>query len=101
MEPNKNDKAQNDCLGESCDCCESGRSYTFKELFIDFIAGTPIKRKSWRGYWRYRFGEIEMHSKDGTVTKFSETKDVLFTLAGILQNDWEVAYNYNCDVPVK
>ena len=101
MEPTENDKTQNDCCEESRDCCESGRSHTFKELFTDFISGTPIKRKAWRGYWKYRFGEIEMHNKDGTVTKFLETKDVLFTVVGILQNDWEIATNYNCDISVK
>lgn len=92
MEPNEND------------CCETESTcngYSFKELFADFVAGTPIKRKSWRGYWKYRFGEIEIHSKDGAIIKLSETKDILFTLAGVLQNDWEYGYDYNCDIPVK
>lgn len=73
----------------------------FKELYADFIAGTPIKRKAWKGYWRYRFGKIEMHSKDGSVTDFVESQDILFTISGILQNDWEVATNENCSIEVK
>lgn len=86
-----------DCGNERCE----NEGTTFRFLFADFIAGAPIKRKCWRGYWKYRFGEIEMHCKDGTVTMFSETKDVLYTLSGILQNDWEIATKYNCDIPVK
>ena len=97
MKPTENDC----CEAEKAYDCEESRKTSFKELFADFIAGTPIKRKAWRGYWKYRMGEIEMHCKDGTVTKFSETKDILFTLSGILQNDWEYAHDYNCDIPVK
>jgi hypothetical protein len=74
---------------------------SFKELFSDFIAGTPIKRKVWRGYWVYKYGKIEIHTKGGNVVNFLETNDVLFTLSGILQDDWEVATNENCDIPVK
>lgn len=96
MKPDENNNF--DC--DSCDC-ESPGTYTFGELFTEFIAGTPIKRRAWRGYWRYRFGKIEMHSKDGSVTNFTDTNDIIFTLSGILQNDWERAYNYNCDIPVK
>jgi hypothetical protein len=73
---------------------------TFKELLADFIAGTPIKRIVWRGYWVYRFGKIEMHTKNGDVVNFLDTEDVLFTLSGILQDDWEYANDKNCDIPV-
>jgi hypothetical protein len=65
--------------------------FSFKELFADFIAGAPIKRKTWKGYWKYRYGAIEMHSADGSITNFTDTKDILFTISGILQNDWEIA----------
>lgn len=74
---------------------------TFKELFPTFIAGTPIKRKAWRGYWTYKYGKILMHTKSGEVVNFLETKDVIFTISGILEDDWEVATNENCDIPVK
>lgn len=74
---------------------------TFKELFADFIAGTPIKRKAWRGYWVYRYGRIEIHTKEGEVIDFLDTQDVIFTISGILQDDWEVAVNENCDIEVR
>jgi hypothetical protein len=73
---------------------------TFKELFTDFIAGTPIKRKVWRGYWIYKYGKIEIHAKNGEIINFLDTKDILFTLSGILQDDWEYANDKNCDIPV-
>lgn len=73
---------------------------TFKELFPTFIAGTPIKRKVWKGYWVYKYGRIEIHSKDGAIIDFLDTKDILFTISGILEDDWEVATNENCDIPV-
>ena len=105
MEPTENDISTNECseiTGETV--CEGNcETYgcSFKQLFADFISGTPIKRKAWRGYWKYHFGVIEMHCKDGKVINFSESEDIIFTISGILQNDWEIAYNYNCDVPVK
>jgi hypothetical protein len=74
---------------------------TFKELFQTFIAGTPIKRKVWRGYWVYNYGVIEIHTKTGGVINFLNTKDILFTISGILEDDWEVATNENCDIEVK
>jgi hypothetical protein len=73
---------------------------TFKELMPDLIAGTPIKRKVWRGYWVYKYGKIEIHTKTGEVIDFLDTQDILFTLSGILQDDWELATNENCDIPV-
>jgi hypothetical protein len=73
---------------------------TFKELFPDFIAGTPIKRKVWRGYWVYKYGKIEIHAKNGEIINFLDTEDILFTLSGILQDDWEYANESNCDIEV-
>jgi hypothetical protein len=73
---------------------------TFKELFPAFIAGTPIKRKVWKGYWIYKYGKIEIHSKNGEVIDFLKTNDILFTIAGVLADDWEVATNENCAIPV-
>jgi hypothetical protein len=72
----------------------------FKELFATFIAGTPIKRKVWRGYWVYKHGQIEIHTKTGEVILFKDTTDIIFTLAGILESDWEIATNENCDIKV-
>lgn len=73
----------------------------FKDLLSEFIAGTPIKRKVWRGYWVYKYGKIEIHAKAGDVINFQETNDILFTISGILQNDWEIATNDNCDIEVE
>lgn len=73
----------------------------FKDLLADFIAGTPIKRRVWRGYWVYKYGKIEIHTKTGEVINFQDTTDVIFTISGILQDDWEVATNENCDIEVK
>lgn len=72
----------------------------FKELFQTFIAGTPIKRKVWGGYWIYKYGNIEMHTKTGEVIDFLDTEDILFTISGILEDDWEIATNENCDIVV-
>lgn len=72
----------------------------FKELFSDFVAGTPIKRKVWRGYWVYKYGKIEIHTKTDDVINFLDTEDVLFTISGILQDDWEYANDDNCDISV-
>lgn len=76
---------------------------TFKELFADFISGTPIKRKVWRGYWKYdpRENDIKIFTKEGDVVKFKEVEDLPFTISGMLQNDWEIATNENCDIEVK
>lgn len=73
---------------------------TFKELFTTFVAGTPIKRKAWRGYWVYRYGKIEMHTKGGDIVDFVDSEDILFTLSGVLQDDWEIATNENCSTEV-
>lgn len=90
------DDEELDC--DLCDCCAGVENTTFKDLFADFISGTPIKRKAWAGYWKYRYGAIEMHSKDGTITNFLGSKDIIFTLSGILQVDWEIATADNSSV---
>lgn len=63
---------------------------TFKEIFPSFVAGAKIKRKSWGGYWRYYYGKIDMHTKEGKVVNFLDTADVLFTISHLTENDWEV-----------
>lgn len=79
--------------------CSNGDSgLSFKDMFSTFVAGTPIKRKAWGGYWRYHYGIVEMHSRNGSVTNFTDTNDILFTLSGILEDDWEVATDQNSPV---
>lgn len=73
----------------------------FKDLFADFISGTPIKRKVWRGYWKYSYGRIKMHTKTGDTVDFQDTQDILFTISGVLADDWEIATDENCSIPVK
>ena len=79
---------------------KEGINMPFKALFADFIAGTPIKRKVWGGYWKYHYGKIEMHCKDGKVIDIKDSEDILFTISGILADDWEVATNENCTIEV-
>lgn len=74
---------------------------SFKNLMSEFLAGTPIKRKAWRGYWIYKRGKIEIHTKTGEVINFLEVEDVMFTINGMLQDDWEIATNENCDIEVE
>lgn len=73
----------------------------FKDIVADFIAGVPIKRKSWGGYWLYKDGQIEIHTKTGEIIYFNEVKDIIFTLSHITQDDWEIATNENCVIEVK
>jgi hypothetical protein len=76
---------------------------TFKELFPSFIAGTPIKRKVWKGYWVYRerIAQVIIYTKTGDVIPFEEVGNWGLTLSNIIQEDWEVATNENCDIEVK
>ncbi|PFP32559.1 hypothetical protein COJ93_26320 [Bacillus anthracis] len=73
----------------------------FKDLFANLTAGTPIKRKEWRGYWKYENGNVVIYTKTGEVIDLKETNDILFTISHITQDDWEVATNENCDIEVK
>jgi hypothetical protein len=73
---------------------------TLKELYADFIAGTPVKRKVWKGYWKYSYGCIKMHCKDGRVIDIKDSEDILFTVSGILADDWEIATPENCSIPI-
>lgn len=63
--------------------------------------GTPLKRKSWGGYWKWKNNTIMMHCKNGKVLDIRETDDVDFTMSNVLANDWEVATNENCTIQVK
>jgi hypothetical protein len=70
----------------------------FKDLLPTFIAGTPIKRKVWKGFWQYGRGHILMHTKEGEVINLLDSKDVIFTISGILEDDWEVATEENTEI---
>lgn len=105
-EVNENYGIQADCSDCEPDCDRINprmfkRYYTLKELYADFIGGTPVKRKGWGGYWKYHYGRVEMHCKDGRVLDMmKENEDVLFTISNIFAEDWEVATNENCTILV-
>ena len=73
----------------------------FKDLFADFTAGTPIKRKIWAGYWQYKYGKVNMHCKDSKVVDIKDTEDIIFTLSGIIADDWEIATKDNSTYETK
>lgn len=62
--------------------------------------GTPLKRKSWGGYWKWENDTIMMYCKDGSILDIRETKDVDFTISNMFTDDWEVATNENCLIKV-
>lgn len=68
------------------------------ELYVEFAMGTPVKRKAWKGYWRYWFGDVKMHTREGEVVDLKDMENPLFTLAGVLADDWEIATPENCPV---
>jgi hypothetical protein len=73
----------------------------FKELLPTFIAGTPIKRKVWGGYWKMKNGMPTIFTKGGLIVPFSkvaESGDWGFTLANITEDDWEVATPENTEI---
>lgn len=69
-----------------------------EELFVKFARSTPVKRKAWKGYWRYMYGKVEMHTKEKEIIDLKDMKDPLFTISGILADDWEIATPENCPV---
>lgn len=75
----------------------------FEELFLTLLSGTPIKRKIWRGYWKYdtENHNIKIFTKNGDVILITETKDIIFTLASTFADDWVIATNDNCDIEVE
>ena len=40
----------------------------FEELFAEFVSGTPIKRKPWKGHWIYKNRKLERHWKRNFTT---------------------------------
>lgn len=75
----------------------------FTELMHTLISQTPIKRAPWGGYWKYdpRTDDILMYTKDGRIVPVKNSENLLFTIANLFTNDWEIATNDNCDIEVK
>lgn len=75
--------------------------HNFYDLFVQFVSGTPIKRKGWGGYWKYVNGQILIYTKEDEVIRLQDCDDILFTLSHLNQYDWEVATKHNCAIEVK
>lgn len=72
---------------------------TFKELFPLFIAGTPIKRKGWGGFWRWgNMTGIYIFLSDGRWLNLKDSDNMLSTIAHTLVDDWEIATKENVSV---
>ena len=69
---------------------------SFKEIFTLFIAGTPIKRKEWKGFWRNVEDGIYIFKKDGEYFPIGKSNNMCSTLAHTTINDWEIATKENC-----
>ena len=67
----------------------------FKQALEVLKQGVDVKRPHWSGFWRFTNGSIKMHCKDGRILDIRESEDILYTLDGILANDWEVATEDN------
>lgn len=76
---------------------------TFNQLFPYFAVGVPIKRKPWLGYWQFDqpTKAIIMYTKEGDIIPLIETNDILYTISNIVSDDWEIATNEKCSIPVK
>lgn len=74
---------------------------SFYDLFVQFVAGTPIKRKDWGGYWKYNEGNIYIFTKTGEVINLRNSEDIIFTLSHLGMHDWEIATDKNCSIKVK
>lgn len=69
---------------------------SFKEIFTLFITGTPIKRKEWKGFWRWVEDGIYIFKKNGEYFPIGESSNMETTLAHTTINDWEIATKENC-----
>ena len=67
----------------------------FKQALEALKQGFDVKLPHWSGFWRFTDGSIKMHCKDGRILDIRESEDILYTLNGILSNDWEIATEDN------
>lgn len=67
----------------------------FKQALEALKQGFDVKRPHWSGFWRFTDGSIKMHCKDGRILDIRESEDILYTLEGIIANDWEIANSEN------
>lgn len=66
----------------------------FKQAFELMKQGQKMKRKEWKGYWKWNLMDhtIVMHCNDETTLDIRNTENVEFTISNILSNDWEKYY---------
>ena len=65
---------------------------TFKEAFNEMVLnGALVKRTTWLGYWKWENGTIMMYTKEGKIMDIRDTRDVSYTIRGMLKDDWEIA----------
>jgi hypothetical protein len=90
-----------DILADDWEVIGENPSMDFKEALRLMKEGIPVKLKSWGGYWKWENNSIKMHCKDRRTLDIRETKDVNFTISNILNDQWEIATNENCIIPVE
>ena len=71
---------------------------SFQEIYKYFVAGAPIKREGWGGFWRYDIQGIRMYLQDGEVMNIEESPNMIFTLSHTVIDDWEIATRDNCSI---
>lgn len=65
---------------------------TLDELLVDFAAGKPIRRKSWKStvYVFYDYITKEFGRIDDEVSEEILTEHVPFTMDDLIADDWEI-----------
>lgn len=62
----------------------------FSEAFEALKSGKKIKLKHWKGYWCLENGRVMMHCKNGDIIDLQDSKDIIYTLSNIVNDDWIV-----------
>lgn len=60
----------------------------------------PVKRKCWNGYWKWDGDTILIFTADNRIINIRETRFLANTIKEILADDWEIATEENCSVPI-
>lgn len=93
--PKEYEERRNNEMLKSYSWMEVPIGTSFSLLFSRFVSGEPIKRKDWRGYWRYNTKNIEVYMENGEVMDLVSTEDIIYTISQILADDWIVATTEN------
>ncbi|WP_195539468.1 Thoeris anti-defense Tad2 family protein [Eubacterium maltosivorans] len=60
----------------------------------------PVKRQCWNGYWKWDGETILIFTADNRIVNIRETRFLANTIKEILADDWEIATEENCSVPI-